>query len=475
MIFAVVDLGSFAISGMLAKKDEMGQIIPLTYATVPSQKAILRGKISNVEEFRTCIKKVLDELNGFLKPQNLHIRQVYIGLNSQGIQSHSEEETVLLEEQTPISQEMIDKAWDKLNSFSYEGRDMIYRNRPIFYIPERMTNPLGEICKDSFQIKYTLVSAKSDTIHYIRKIIEDDLRLKIASFFPNPLAEFKANMNIRHNEAINCFVNMGGGTTSISTYRGEDLERLYIYPFGGINISKDILLAFKMSSLQEAEELKLQHAQAMNETNSNRHKTIPISEDKEISLSEFDKTVSARLREIIKNIRHILDKLHNTTEQQNRAITISGATTGLTSFEAFARGFFAGQLEVKPKLSLANFSQAFLEDARSKHFDNSKFATLVGLILLAKEDCVETRAGLSELFTSDETTESQTNSPIPKKKLVTEEPIDDEFEEDEDDTDFSEDTSSKSTSKFKQPSIFKKVINTFTTVSEDDDIDEDFD
>lgn len=430
MTFAVLDLGSTRISGMLARKDETGAVIPIAYAEAQSHSAITRGEIANTVEAASCIASVIEELNRHTE-ENYCIKSVYVGINCRGMQTHHEEFVQDLPERTSIKQEMLDELDEKIGQISYPGREIIYINRPIFHTPNRVTNPLGVICNKGFKASYTLVSVRQSVTRNIREVIETQLNLKLLGFLVTPMCECKVVVSKAYRDLGCAFVNIGGGCTTISIYKEDDLEHLYVYPFGGINITRDIT-TMKLS-FEEAEQIKRDFASAQKQFDDRKQ---PISFQREdvglvqINRMDLNNITSLRVQEIISNVKSIIKELGYKLENIKGNITFSGGTTLLQDINVLISALFPGTTSIKK--GIISTAVATGTQHATRWFNDYRYISVIGLVQAATEDCLgviyQDISKLVEL--NDQTNRAQMSPHTPQEEELTEDK-EEEYEEEE--------------------------------------------
>ncbi len=405
--FAVIDIGSSFVSGMLAQKDQGGLITPLDYHFISSSNFTRKGLIHNIDKAEQAIQTILDKLNQhpILCSQDARIGYIYVGINPLGLKAETKRESYFFETQMTISKEFIEQQNKIAEKISYQDRDIIFREKPIFHIPERITQPLGEVCQGQIFVDFTTVSVPKNTLSLISQIF-NKLNVKVEKFIPNPIAEFYATSISKPHEIINCFVNIGGGNTTISVFRDEQIQYLYTYPFGGSNITKDIATVLDLENREEAEKLKIENAKAFDDNISFERNNQEINTSKgHIQLAKLDEIVYARVYEIMCNVRKILNENHNNDEQQKRYITFSGESCRLKNFDSLIYSIFP--TKSRTFLRLTSSEALFPEDS-DKKFQLPQFKTLIGLVSLAEYEC--------ETATNDIFEEKIIEKPLPPQK-----------------------------------------------------------
>ena len=101
-----IELGSTKITGVAGKKNADGSIQVLAYASEKSSDCIKKGVIYNLDKTTQLITTVIGQLESRL---GATIRKVYVGLGGQSVRCIRNTESKQLEEDTKISQALIDE------------------------------------------------------------------------------------------------------------------------------------------------------------------------------------------------------------------------------------------------------------------------------------------------------------------------------------------------------------------------------
>ena len=238
-MFAVIALGSSYIRGMVASKLPNGRVNPIAYCQRNSKGCIIHGYIHNITDAAAIIGSIVDELNS--KLQGLVIDRVYVGLDCQSMRSNLFKtkkdygtEGIILEA------EHIESLREEALKKSYSRQSVLKIASPCYYVDgKRENNPKGVRCH-LLEATYQLITVREEVERNLYEVFENKLGLTVEEVLINPLAEAQVSLT-REEMSIGCaYINIGGGTTSISLYRDKLLKALYILPLGGQNVTKDL-------------------------------------------------------------------------------------------------------------------------------------------------------------------------------------------------------------------------------------------
>ena len=107
---AAIELGSSKITGVAGKKNSDGSMQVLAYAQEDSSTFIRKGVIFNLDKTAQSLTSIINRLEGELKNS---IAKVYVGIGGQSLRTIRNTEVRHLEEETKISQELIDSLMDR--------------------------------------------------------------------------------------------------------------------------------------------------------------------------------------------------------------------------------------------------------------------------------------------------------------------------------------------------------------------------
>ena len=310
-IYAVINLGSSYLSGLLAYKGSDGRVEPITAHRIPTHGCIRQGCIHNIEEAARLISLLIDRLSESL-PDGASITGVYVGLECRSMHAETYLASIQLgEDGRIVTQDDLKTLEDEVNQAKYSGMEILSVTDPRYRADgKREYTPRGVRCRQ-LEATYQLVVARQNIITNVEETITKRLGLHLLGIIPTPIAEAVATLTTEES-ALGCaYVNIGGGTTSIAIYQERLLSALYILPLGGDNITRDLTHLNTRLLESDAELLKLQHGSM----NTSVSKTLQIEatsttggQSKTFSQLDINRYIDARVREILKNVISIIDE-----------------------------------------------------------------------------------------------------------------------------------------------------------------------
>ena len=308
-IYAVINIGSSSLAGLLATKSPEGRVEPISAYRIPSGGCVRQGSIHNIEEAAQRISSLLDALSKDL-PEEATITGVYVGLECRSMRSeHYDAFIDLGPEGSVVTPEHLLTLKDQVNDASYPGMTILSVTEPRYLCDgKREPNPRGVRCR-RLEAQYLLLVARQNIIINVRETIEDRLGLRLLGILPTPIAEATATMTLEEM-ALGCaYVNIGGGTTSITIYKERFPLALFVLPLGGNNITRDLTQLSIPLLDADAERMKVEHG-SMNLSVSRTQEIIATSVDgsstKRFSQIEVNRYINARILEILSNVVSII-------------------------------------------------------------------------------------------------------------------------------------------------------------------------
>lgn len=377
-VFAVIALGSSYIRGMVASKLPNGRVNPIAYCQRNSKGCIIHGYIHNITDAAAIIGSIVDELNS--KLQGLVIDRVYVGLDCQSMRSNLFKtkkdygtEGIILEA------EHIESLREESLKKSYSRQSVLKIASPCYYVDgKRENNPKGVRCH-LLEATYQLITVREEVERNLYEVFENKLGLTVEEVLINPLAEAQVSLT-REEMSIGCaYINIGGGTTSISLYRDKLLKALHILPLGGLNVTKD-LTNLKLLE-QDAEAVKIGYGSVNLEVDKEERITAASANgtgDRVLHKYDVNRYIQARMEEITENIKALIQEID--PELMIAYLIFSGGATYLSGYiESLNLDVNGRQAKVRPDI--------LSESAEDELLKN--YQTALGLVVMATNNCVK--------------------------------------------------------------------------------------
>ena len=377
-IFAVIALGSSYIRGMIASKLPNGRVNPIAYCQRNSKGCIIHGYIHNITDAAAIIGSIVDELNGKLSGQV--IDRVYVGLDCQSMRSNLFKtkkdygtEGIILEA------EHIESLREEALKKSYSRQSVLKIASPCYYVDgKRENNPKGVRCH-LLEATYQLITVREEVERNLYEVFENKLGLTVEEVLINPLAEAQVSLT-REEMSIGCaYINIGGGTTSISLYRDKLLKALHILPLGGQNVTKDLTNLKRLA--KDAEAVKIGYGSVNLEVDKEERITAASANgtgDRVLHKYDVNRYIQARMEEITENIKALIQEID--PELMIAYLIFSGGATYLSGYiESLNLDVNGRQAKVRPDILSESAEEELLKN----------YQTALGLVVMATNNCVK--------------------------------------------------------------------------------------
>ena len=372
-----IELGSTEITGIAGKKNADGSINLLAYASERSSDCIKKGAIYNLDKTAQSLKSVIKQLEDKLQAS---IEKVYVGVGGQSMRSIHNTITKHLDEDTKISQHLIDSILQANKEVSLLGQELLYVKPQEYKVGNNLLpEPVG-IPTDNIEGHFLNIIAR-DTLK--ANIIQcfKQTGYEVADFLMAPLVT--ADVVLTNNEKRSgcALIDFGADTTTVSVYKNNILRHIAVIPLGSSNITKDI--ASLQIDEEDAEQLKIRYASAYTETSEDvveNNKEYKIDNKCTISANKLGEIVEARINEIIANVSNQI-VLSNYGDKMFAGIVVTGGASNLPNLDKA----LANATKID-KIRIAKSSEASLDGNIVLPADGT-CNTLIGLLSAGKENC----------------------------------------------------------------------------------------
>ncbi len=292
---AALEISSSKVIGAVGAAGKSGQLEILAIEQEKSSDSVRYGQIQNIEETYNLISYVLERLE---RRQNIAPREisgVYVGISGRSLRNIRKEVSLALPDDTEITDAILERlkrsAMDADIDSSLEIIDAIPR---IFIVGKEETpRPKGRLCNNITAI-YDLIVARPIIQNYIKKVVKDRLDLDLKGVVVTALAVGDIALN-EHEKEVGCMlVDMGAETTTVTIYKRGRLVYYATLPFGGRNITLDLMALNELED--KAEEYKINFGNAIAPTVPSQ---VKVGIHKQSDISNY---VVARSEEMVANI-----------------------------------------------------------------------------------------------------------------------------------------------------------------------------
>ena len=373
-----IELGSSKITGLAGKKLPDGSIQILATASENSSECIRKGVIYNLDKTTQCLTSIIKKLESTLKAS---IGKVYVGIAGQSLRTIRNTEVRHLEEETKISQELIDSLMDSNRMAPIVGYQILGVAPQEYKVGLDLTiDPVG-VQTDHIEARFLNIISKNSVKQNIAQCFEQ-ATIGIAEDADDliaPLALADAVLTPAEKRSGCVLVDLGADTTTVLIYRNNILRHLAVIPLGGNNITKDI--CSQQIEEEDAEALKIKFGKAYVEPTEEYDESKVYSLDNRCSIQAqlLEDIVEARMNEILDNVANQIVLSGYENNLMAGAILTGGASNIKNIEEAFSK-----RTKIQ-KIRIAKSTQYVLKGNDLPN--DGRYNTLMGILAAGKENC----------------------------------------------------------------------------------------
>lgn len=395
-----VELGSSKVSAVAGEKQPDGVIQILAFAQEPSENFIRKGRIYNIDKFGQCLGNLKERLE---KQVGMSISKAYVGIGGMGMHSVLNTITKQYPQKVKVTEQMIDALQDENNSSQPTERDIIGVIPQEYKVESHRTNdPVGVLTQTLTGNYLNLITSAQTKQQIVDSFAQS--RIVVVDLPVTFLSLADKMLNDRQRQSGCVFVDMGAQTTSVAIYKSGLLRHLAVIPLGGENITTDIATAYQVD-MKEAEEIKLKYNFGMEFIDEEDQETFSTSDDREYPLNDLKKLVSARLEEIILNVKYQIDLSQYTLSQLMSGIILTGGTSKTGGIDSAFK--FLAEMTLPVQILRTGLKPAIRKDKQHADFnDDGSYDCVIALLEKCEENCcggsIGQTIGLFEKETSKE-------------------------------------------------------------------------
>ena len=373
-----IELGSSKISGIAGKKLPDGSIQILAMASENASDGIRKGVIYNLDKTTQSLTSIIKKLESTLKAS---IGKVYIGMGGQSLRTIRNTEVRHMDEETKISQELIDSLKDSNRAVPIVGYQILGVAPQEYKVGnDLIAEPVG-VQTDHIEARFLNIIARKNVKENVFRCC-DQVPVEIAEDAEDliaPLALADAVLTSSEKRSGCVLVDFGADTTTVSVYKNNILRHLAVIPLGGNNITRDI--CSQQIEEEDAEAIKIKFAQAYIEPreNEDENKTYNLDSRCSINAILLEDIVEARINEILDNVANQIVLSGYESKLLAGAVITGGGINLRNMEEAFIK-----RTKIE-KLRVAKDTHVSLKGLEIKKDGTNN--TLIALLAAGKENC----------------------------------------------------------------------------------------
>ena len=283
----------------------VGNVIDGTIEIIGLGKAesrgLEKGVVVDIGRTITSIRKAIEEAENMA---DVKINSVYVGIAGKHITSINNSGTVSINRPDRIiAQDDVRRVVETAQAIQLPPESEMIHVIPRQYIvdgQDGITDPVG-MTGTRLEVDVHIVTGAVTAVHNLVRCVEN-LGVGIEQIVLEPLASSMAVLSSAEKELGVVLMDIGGGTTDISVFRGGDIWFSKVIPIAGEHITNDITVGLQ-TPIEEAELIKKEAGTALVESVAEDEKievaTIGGDEKKTVSRKKLAKVIEPRVEELL--------------------------------------------------------------------------------------------------------------------------------------------------------------------------------
>ena len=382
-VIVAVELGSSKISGVAGQIMSGGSLKVLAYAWTPSSSCIRHGAVYNLDKTANAIADVVGRLDTILSTK---IEKVYVGYNAKGLRSVISKVEHKFDEETVVSQEVIDDMFQQCSEIEYDGYVNLFQESQEYVVDNKRgteTDPMGVACR-SLEGNYLNILLKKQVADYIGQCFRA-AQVQILDGYVAPMVQADAVLTDDDRQQGCALVDYGADITTVSVYKNGLMRFLRVIPLGSSLITRDLAVILKIEP-ERAEQLKCAYGLCNLIGSQDAEETI-ILNDRKVTLKEIGDIIEARNEEIIRNVCAQI-KASGYSEVLYAGIVLTGGGSQLRQLDQVFVKLMPSMR--KPRLATEPACGVIWNEPSWKRGDGSQLA-LLSVMAKGDENCCELR------------------------------------------------------------------------------------
>jgi cell division protein FtsA len=294
-----LDVGTTKICCLVANvADEIIEIIGMGMA---SSRGLEKGVVVDIGRTIQSIKRAVEEAENMA---DIRVEDAYVGIAGKHIRSINNSATVsITRRDRVISEEDVARVIEAARTMPFSPDMELIHTIPRQYIvdgQESITDPVG-MTGTRLEVDVHLVTGSVTAVHNLVRCVES-LGIRISQLVLQPLASSLAVLSSAEKELGVVLLDVGGGTTDISVFRGGDIWFSKVIPIAGEHITNDITVGLQ-TPIEEAERIKKEYGTCLVDAVGDEEKievaTIGGDGTKTVSRKKLAKIIEPRVEEIL--------------------------------------------------------------------------------------------------------------------------------------------------------------------------------
>ena len=319
-IVAGIELGSSKITTLIAQvqgeeASSENNIVNIVGVASVASAGIKKGQIVDIEE---AVEGAIASIEGAERMAGYNLDSAFVALGGASIISQNSHGVVAVSDPDgEINPSDVERVIEAASAISLPSSREIIHVIPRDYIVDGETgvkDPVG-MSGVRLEAETHMITISSASLKNVRKAI-DEMGVDIEGVVFNGIAASEAVLSSTEKELGCVLIDIGGGTTSIATFKEGALSYSGVIPIGARNVTNDLAIGLRVS-LESAEKIKISLSQYdqgkakknLTETDELDLTKVGVFEVKKVSKKTLiEGIIRPRLNEIFTMVRIQLEK-----------------------------------------------------------------------------------------------------------------------------------------------------------------------
>lgn len=373
---AALDIGSSKVSCLIAHIDR-NKKIEIVGSGYNESKGIKNGIITDINEATLSVCNAVETAE---QAANERIDRVIVNISGEKITAVTRNASINLHKNRPINDSDIEKLIAKIHSKINIGDNELIHCIPTNYCVDKNapTKDPRNIYGETLSLDMMLGAYPAILYKNLHGVIEN-AHLEIYEKVFSSYASALACLTDDEKELGATVIDIGGGLTSMVTFKNGFPTDFATIPLGGKNITNDIAWVLT-TSFAHAEDLKIRHGFGflISQDEAESINVYPVGEEDDNSIrtikkSELINIISARLEEIFEMVKLKLDE-QGLKDISNHRVVLTGGTAQLPGICNVAKLILDKQIRIGIPRNIPNIP---------KNLYSPTFSTALGILLFA--------------------------------------------------------------------------------------------
>lgn len=253
-----LEVGTSKVAAVVAECRKDGEMRILGVGEIPS-RGVRKGEIIDFANASQCVHDALEDAE---ERSDYEIKKVWLAVTGSHIRSFSNRGSTTLEEETEITEEVVEHVEENAKEINLPKDDVILHSIiQRYYVDGRegVVDPLGLFGKRleaEFHIIHGVMNRINNTVRCVK-----ELDIEVEDVVVNSIASAQVVLDEHQKRAGVVVIDIGGGTTDYIAYHDGAVLHSGVIAIGGDHITNDLCIGLRIP-ITRAEKLKIEEGAA---------------------------------------------------------------------------------------------------------------------------------------------------------------------------------------------------------------------